>query len=182
RRSSRRVGLAAQAARLLGLLQLHDQLLHVAVEDHLDVLEVLVDAVVGDAVLRVVVRADLLAAVAGADLALAQRRFGFFALAALVGGELRAQHVHRARAVLQLRALLAARHHDAAGFVRDADRRLGLVDVLTARTRRLERVDLQVRRADLDLAVVFDLGQPRHGRGRGVDAARRFGRGDALHA
>ncbi len=137
---------------------------------------------VGDAVLRVVVGADFFAAVAGADLAATQRRFGFLALATLVRGELGAQHVHGARAVLQLRAFLAARHDDAARLVRDADRRLGLVDVLAAGARGFERVDLEVGRADLDLTVVFDFRKHRDGRGRGVNPAGGFGRRDALHA
>ena len=41
---------------------------------------------------------------------------------------------------------------------------------------------LEIGRSDLDLAVVGDLGQHRDRRGRGVDAAGRFGRGHALHA
>ena len=66
----------------------------------------LVDAVIGDAVLGKVVGANLLRAIAGADLAAAQRTHRFLRLAALVIEEHRAQHLHRPLAILQLRALL----------------------------------------------------------------------------
>ena len=49
--------------------------------------------------------------------------------------ELGAQHRHRLGAVLVLRALLLHQHDDAARHVGDADRRLGLVDVLAAGAR-----------------------------------------------
>src|ERR1700688_693494 len=63
----------------------------------------------------------------------------------------------------------------------DADRRLGLVDVLAAGARRLIRVDLEIFRVDLDLDVL-GLGENRDGRGRRVHAALRFGDRDALDA
>src|SRR5690606_25469319 len=72
--------------------------------------------------------------------------------------------------------------HHAAGHVGDADRRLGLVDVLAAGAGGTEGVDLEVGRVDLDGDVAGVLGDDRHGRGRGVDAALRFGFRHALHA
>ena len=46
--------------------------------------------------------------------------------------EPRLQHLHRARAVLVLRALVLARDHDAGRDVRDADGGVGDVDMLAA--------------------------------------------------
>jgi hypothetical protein len=54
------------------------------------------------------------------------------------------QPLHRLVAVGVLRTLGLVLHHDAAGQVGDADRRLGLVDVLAAGAGGTEGVDLQV--------------------------------------
>ena len=79
----RSFGALGEPARLLVLLQAADELAEIAFEDRADVLEVLVDPVVGDAVLREVVRPDLLAAIARADLAATQRSDPLFFLAPL---------------------------------------------------------------------------------------------------
>ncbi len=63
----------------------------------------------------------------------------------------------------------------------DADRGFGLVDVLAAGALRAHGVDPEVVVLDLDVDV-FDLGQHRDSRRRGVDAALRLGVGHALHA
>ena len=94
----------------------------------------------------------------------------------------RSQQRHRARAVLVLRALVLALDDDARRQVRDADRRVGLVDVLAAGARRAIGVDLEVGLVDLDLADVLGLGKHGDGARRGVDAALRLGLGHALHA
>src|SRR5438105_2584071 len=60
------------------------------------------------------------------------------------------QHLHRDLAVLDLRALVLAGDHDAGRQVRDADRRLGLVDVLAARPARAIGVDTKVLGVDRD--------------------------------
>ena len=63
-----------------------------------------------------------------------------------------------------------------------AHRRVGFVDVLTARARGAEGVDTQIRWVDLDIFDFVHLGQDRHcNRGR-VDATLRFGFGYALYA
>ena len=94
----------------------------------------------------------------------------------------RLQQRHRARAVLVLRALVLALDDDARRHVRDADRRIGLVDVLAARARGAVRVDAQVRGIDVDLVDFVELRQDRDGARRGVDAPLRLGRRHALHA
>src|SRR5690606_1307624 len=128
------------------------------------------DAVVGDPALRVVVGADALAAVAAADLQLARGGGGGGAARGFGVGQGGAQALHRLVAVGVLAAFGLRFHHHAAGQVGDADRRVGLVDVLAAGARGAEGVDPQVGRVDLDrLAVLFHR-DDRHGRGRGVDA------------
>ena len=122
----------------------------VAVEHPVEVVGLVADAVVGDPVLRVVVGAHALGAVDGAYLAAAVgRRLG---LLGLVGDRLqaRAQHVHRARLVLQLRALVLAGHDHAGGQVGDPDGGVGGVDALPALARGPEDVDAQVLLVDLD--------------------------------
>src|SRR5260370_30914373 len=60
------------------------------------------------------------------------------------------------RPVLVLRALALALHDDARRQVGDADRAVGLVDVLAAGTRGAIRVDAQVLVVDLDLDLLVD--------------------------
>ena len=94
----------------------------------------------------------------------------------------RRQQRHRAGAVLVLRALVLALDDDARRQVRDADRRVGLVDVLAAGARRAIRVDLQIRLVDLDLADVLRLREHGDRAGRRVNAPLRLGIRHALHA
>ena len=54
-------------------------------------------------------------------------------------------------------ALGLALHDDARGQVRDAHRRLGLVDVLAARAGGAERVDAQVVVLEIDLVIVSSI-------------------------
>ena len=94
----------------------------------------------------------------------------------------RLEPLHRLVAVRVLRALVLAFDDDAGRQVRDADRRVGLVDVLAAGAGRAERVDLQIGRIDFDVVDLVDFGQDRDRCGRGVDASLRFGFRHALHA
>ena len=130
-----------------------------------------VDAVVGDPALREVVGADLGAAVAGRDLRLALRRVLRLLLLQLGVVEARAQHLHRLRAVLDLRALVLAGDDEAGRQVGDAHGGVGGVDALPAGAAGAVDVDAEVLLLDVDVHLL-DLGQHRHGGGRGVDAAR----------
>ena len=103
-------------------------------------------------------------------------------LAQLLVVDARGEHAERLLAVLVLRARVLAFHHDAGGQVRDADRRVGLVDVLAAGAGGAEGVDAQLGRIEHHLVDRVGLGQHRHRAGRGVDAALRLGLGHALHA
>ena len=100
----------------------------------------------------------------------------------LVREQPRLEQRQRAGAVLVLRPLVLAFDHDAGGQVGDADRRVGLVDVLAAGARGAIGVDAQVRGVDLDGFDLLELGQDRDGARRGVDASLRLGRRHALHA
>ncbi len=81
-----------------------------------------------------------------------------------------------------LRALVLALDHDAGRQVRDADRRVGLVDVLAAGPGRAEGVDAQLGRIERDVLDLVEFRQDRHGARRRVDAALRLGGRHALHA
>ena len=105
-----------------------------------------VDAVIGDPVLREVVGADLLGALARADLAAAILGDRVLLLAQLHLVEPRPQHLHRLRAILDLRFLVLLRDDDAGRNVGEAHRRVGRVDALPAGSARAEGVDAQILR------------------------------------
>src|SRR5580658_7317164 len=78
------------------------------------------------------------------------------------------EDAHRARAVLDLRALVLADDDDAARDVREAHRRIRRVDALPALARGAVNVDADLALRDLDLDVLVDLGDHVHGAERGV--------------
>src|ERR1700743_2701343 len=136
---------------------------------------------IGDAALREIIGADAFRAIAGADLLLAIGRASRIDALTLGVVDARAQDVHRGCAVLVLRPAVL-HHHDNAGWnMGDADRRFGLVNVLTAGALRAHGLDPQILVLDVDVDIL-DLRQHGNRRGRGVDAALRFGIGNALHA
>src|SRR5215475_8972262 len=112
------------------------------------------DAVVGQPVLREVVGADLLAPVAGAHLAAAERvpLAGDALLLELV--ELRPEHAHRHVVVLGLALLLLALHDDAGGLVDEPDRRVGGVDALAAGPGGAHHLSLDIGLLDLHVDVL----------------------------
>ena len=174
-------GCGVEPAALLVVLQRRGELVELALEQLVEVVRRVLDAVVGDAPLGEVVGADLLGPLAGPDLGGARGGQLGLLLGELGLVEARAQHLHRALAVLELRLLVLHRDHDAGRLVRDPDRRVGRVDRLAAGPRGAVDVDLEVRLVDLDVDVL-GLGQHRDRRGRGVDAALGLRLGDPLHA
>ena len=93
----------------------------------------------------------------------------------------RLEHLHRLILVLVLRALVLTLHDHACGLMGDADSGRGLIDMLTARARGTEGVDLQIIRVDVHLYVIrFRKDGDR--RRRGVDAPRALGLGHTLDA
>src|SRR6185369_15670199 len=131
---------------LVFLRQRADQRIQITVDDFGQAIQGQIDAVVGNAALREIIGADALAAIAGADLQAA--RFGLRGglLGALLVEQARLEQRQRARAVLVLAAFVLAFHDYAGRQVRDADRRVGFVDVLAAGAGSAERVGLQVCR------------------------------------
>ena len=129
---------------------------------------------VGDAPLGEVVGPDPLGAVAAPDEQPPLRRPLRRLPVALRREQAGPEQGEGARPVLVLRPLVLALHHHAGRQVGDADRGVGLVDVLPPRPRRPEGVDLEVSRVDLHLAHVLDLGQHRHRARGGVDPALRL--------
>ena len=70
-----------------------------------------------------------------------------------------------------LRAFVLTFHHGIRGQVGDADRRVGLVDMLAARAGGAIGVNAQIGGLDLDLVDRVNLGQHGDRAGGGVDAA-----------
>src|SRR3954452_16859153 len=139
-----------------------DQLAQRLAGDHLrQLVERQVDAVIGDAPLRKIIGADALGAVAGADLLASIRRTGRIDALALGVIDPRAQDVHRRGPVLVLRAAVLHAHDYPGGDVGDADRRLRLVDVLTAGALRAHGLDSEVVALDVDVNLL-DLRQHRY--------------------
>ena len=73
----------------------------------------------------------------------------------------RAQERHRLGAVAMLRALRLHRDDDSGRKMSDADRRLGLVDMLAARALRAHGLDAQIVALDIDIDLL-DLRQYRY--------------------
>jgi len=137
--------------------------------------------VVGHAILGLVVRANLLGAVAVTDLREARGPLLGLLLLELHLVEAGTQHLHADLAVLDLRALLLRLHHRVGRQVRDAHGGVGRVHALTSGARRAVRVDAQVLGADLYVDVI-GLGKHRHGGRRGLDAPLALGLWHALDA
>src|SRR3954452_16926731 len=167
---------------LQGLDSLREVHLDVGVEDRLQVtVEHLVEvvglvagAVVGDAVLGVVVGADPLGPVHGPDLA--ATRLAGLGVRLLLGRDQQPgpQDPECLLLVLQLALLVLAAHHDAGRQVRDPDRRVGGVDALAARPAAAEDVDAQVVVVDGDVDLL-GLRQDQDAGGAGVHPPLRLG-------
>ncbi|KND86645.1 hypothetical protein TOPH_08753 [Tolypocladium ophioglossoides CBS 100239] len=177
----------------------HDAIQRLPAAQHVgQVVHVQPGAVVGAPVLVVDVRAHLVAArdLAPAEHAAAQARRLLLALLDALAGDARAQHLPRGLAVALLRAVVLHGDDGAAGRVRHADRRLRLVDVLAAGAARAHRLDLDLGRVDVEVAlgvVEVHLVRPGrralrkrrqhpHGHGARVHAPLALRARDALHA
>src|SRR6266568_3857163 len=157
-----------------------DQVVEVAVHHLLKIVNGVVNAVIGDAILGEVVGADLLGSVPGAHLGPPLAGAGRFLLGDHLVEQARAQHLHRPDLVLKLALLVLALDHEVRGQVGDAHGAVGRVDALAARTLRAEHVDPEVLVFDLHVDLLR-LGEHRHGRGGRVDATLCLGDGHALH-
>jgi hypothetical protein len=152
-----------------------------AVAGLVELVERQVDAVIGDAALREIIGADALGAVAGADLQLARLRLLTLLFALGVVAAASAAATSRARGSCAASAVLHSTTMPV-GNVGDADRRVGLVDVLAAGALRRDRCRCAGPRSLIRRLDFLDLGQDRDGAGRGVDAPLRLGGRHALHA
>src|SRR3989440_302734 len=165
---------------LLGRRQPVDDLVEIALQDRGQAIQRQPDPVVGHAALAEVVGANPLAPLAGADLRLAVGGHGRLLLLLRALQQAGLQHAHRLRTVLDLRALVLARHDDPGRDVRDAHRGVGGVDALTAGARRAIDVHAQILLLHPHVHVL-GLRQHGHRHGGGVDAAARLGDRHTLH-
>src|ERR1039457_1359306 len=154
---------------------------HLALHHEIELVERQADAVIAHAILREVVGADLLTAVARPHHALAlraQHRLLLFQLQLVQAGT---QHSLGLGAILDLRFFVLAGNHQAGGQVGDAHGRIRGVDALPAGAGGTEGIDADVLGLDLDLNFV-GFGQDRHRDGGGMHAALLLRYGHALHA
>src|SRR5258705_4704873 len=180
----RSVRVLLEAREPLGLVLLPERVDHVvdvAVHAPLEIREVVAKSLVGEAVLREVVRAHLLGPLAATDLRAACGARLELASLLLAREEARAQDGHRLCLVLELRPLVLAGHDLPGRDVRDPYRGVGRVHSLPALATRAVYVDLEIALWDLDVDLL-GLRKHRDRRGRRMDAPLRLGRGHALHA
>src|SRR5260370_29672365 len=139
------------------------------------------DAVITDAVLRIIVRPNFLGAVTSFDLSPALGSDSGLLLLHFHFIETSTKNTHGLGAILDLRFFVLLRDDEAAGKMGDAHRRVGGVDGLSALPGRAERVDAQILGFNLDVDFVR-FREYRDGSGGGVDSTLRFGCRHALHA
>src|SRR5437667_7483405 len=137
------------------------------------------DAVIGDAVLRDIVGADFLGAVAGLDLPAAFGGESGLALFLLLLVQARAENAHGFGAILDLRFFVLLGNDEYTRNVRDAHGGVCGVDGLAAGAGRTERVDTQILGFDFDINFVGFRKNRNGGRGS-VNAALCFGGGNTL--
>src|ERR1019366_1139919 len=117
---------------------------HFALHHEIELMQRQADAVIAHAILREVVGADFLAAVAGAHHALALRAQGRLLLFEFQLVQTGTQHAFGLSAILDLRFLVLAGNHQARGQVGDAYRRIRGVDALPAGAGGTEGIDADV--------------------------------------
>ena len=140
------------------------------------------DAVVRHPSLRKIVGADALRTVPAADEQPPGLRSLRIPARALRREEARFQQRHGPRPVPVLRALVLALDDRVRRQMGDPDRGVGLVQVLSSRSRRPERIDPQIGGGDVHVIHLVHLRQHRHRARGGVDASLRFGLRHPLYA
>src|SRR6185503_20428984 len=136
---------------------------------------------VSQSILREIVRADLLAAIAAAHLLLAfLGKLGILPLHLLLV-EPRPQNAHSLFAILDLRFLVLAAYDSVGWDVGNAHRGISSVYGLAAWARGAEGIDAEVLGFNLDV-YIFSFRQDRNRDCRCMHAPLRFSGGDALHA
>ena len=139
-----------------------------------------IDAVISDAVLREIVRADLFLAAARSNEAAAVRGITgrFFLLLAFQ--QTGTEHGHGLLAVLELTPSVLTADNHPGGKVHDLHGGIGRVDALPSVSAGAAHLDAEVIGPDLDIDFL-GLGQNGHRGGRGVNASLRLGGRHALH-
>src|SRR5581483_11199472 len=151
----------AEPPRLLVVHERVGDLVELTGEDPVELVQRQVDAVIGDAVVLVVVRADLFAPTATADLTAPRLRRLRLLTVLLELQQSGTQHLQRLRPVLDLALLVLHGDDEARRLVRDAHCGVGRVHRLPTRTGRAVHVDLQVALVDGDVDLLR-LGEHRH--------------------
>jgi hypothetical protein len=155
--------------------------IQVAVQDHRQIIEGELNAVIGHTVLGKVVGANFFVSFAGTDLGFALRGVlgGFFGGFAFE--EAGAENGKGPGLVFHLGPLVGAAHNETRGLVEHLHGGIGGVDALAAGTGGAADRDLELVGFDFDVHFP-GFGKDGNGAGAGVDAALRLGGGDALDA
>ena len=136
---------------------------------------------VGHAILRTIVGADLLGAITMPDLTATLGTKGLLLFLKHLVIETCTQDLQRRLTILDLGLLVLRLHDEPRGKMRDAHGGVGRVDALATGAAGAIHVDTQVLGLDVDLDLI-GLGQDGNGRRRSVNAALALGLGHALHA
>src|SRR5262245_58119852 len=139
-----RLGLVVRAQRV-------DHVVDVSVDDRLQVVLGEPDPVIGQPILREVVGADLVGAIARLHLLAPRLALGSLLLLALDLEQLRAQDLHRLVLVLVLRLLVLAAHLEPRRLVQDLHGRVSRIHRLTAWSARARHLDLEILLLDPDV-------------------------------
>ena len=158
-----------------------DDIFDIAVHSGGDVATVVVDTVIGNAVLREVVGADFLAAVPCSD----ERFAGIGGVGAVLGNlaleEAATENGHGLDAVLLLGTLVLHSNHNTGREVGDADSGVGRIDALAAVATGAIDIDAKILGVNLEV-MLLSLWEDGNSGGTGVNAALALCYGDALDA
>lgn len=156
-----------------------DNIFDIAVHGGGDIAAVVVDTVIGDAVLREVVGADFFAAVPCSDEGFAGVRSVGAVLGNLTLEEAATENRHGLDTVLLLGTLILHGNHDTGRKVGDADGGVGGVDTLAAMA--TGAIDIDAKILGVNLEIVFlGLWEDGNSGGTSVDAALALCYRDAL--
>jgi hypothetical protein len=157
-----------------------NNLIQVSIQNLLQIVKAVVDAMVGNSVLGKIIGADLFRALSAAHLHPPLLVYAFSSPSLFMVKQPGPKDRHCLHPVSYLRPLILAGSGYAGGQVREANRRGYFVHVLPAGAPAVEEFHFQVVGIDTQVKL-FSLGQHRYRGCRGVDSPRRFGDRHSLH-
>jgi len=158
---------------VMGNQRIND-LIDIALKNLIEFIQGQTDTMIGYPSLGKIICSNPAAAIAGAHLALSLRGPFFVFLPDLLIQKPRPKHFRGFGPVLDLRLFILAGHDQAGWQMGNADRRIGGIDALTARTGRAIYIHFDITGVDMDIhCSSFPL--DRNGNRRGVNPPLSFG-------